>query len=462
MSPQLSLWTLAQLQTGYLLPVWTFNGPLDIFPSDSEELLAFSTSLQRAANRDQRFLLSERLAKRVTNWPGLFALLVHFYVLYEDTTSAIDSAERLYNLAPKGTDAAFDKSWDGFMRMIRRNETRSFAELYWPEARLASPWTPIGPLNAFSWRGFDHLRAQALLARWQRLAGDLVERYLRYTIIESNEIEGVFHVDSATVACLTRVGFFENAVLHIESDSSIRRSEAIIKALQDSSLALQSISKTSRGELELTVSSCCDLHQIISRQSRFSIVDIGDGPQTVALRTGALRGTYSYTTLPGDHNAIVEFAPHDELPALFENIVMTVNDILHADSTTVPPFVLAAYLHHLFLCTHPFSDGNGRLGRMVASLPLLRVQGPPLLITNALRTSYLDALEAVKASSDLSPLLDVFMEGIEFGMDFVESLPPLADGDAQFRGDKQAGRTMNVFPGHAGLKPEICSERIWL
>nr|GAT58908.1 predicted protein [Mycena chlorophos] len=452
--------TLAQLQTAYLLPVWTFKGPLDILPSDSEELLAFSTSLQRAANRDQRFLLSERLAKRVTNWPGLFALLVHFYVLYEDTTSAIESAERLYNLAPKGTDAAFDESWDDFMRMIRRNETRSFAELYWPEARLASPWTPIGPLNAFTWRGFNHPRAQALLARWQSLAaelGDLVERYLRYAVIESNEIEGVFHVDSATIACLTRVGFFENAILHIESDSGIRTSSAIIKALQDSSLALQSISKISRGELELSVSSCCELHQIISQQSRFSVVDIGDGPQTVALRTGALRGTYSYTTLPDDHNAIVEFAPHDELPALFENIVTTVNEILHSDSTTVSPFVLAAYLHHLFLCTHPFSDGNGRLGRMVASLPLLRVQGPPLLITTALRTSYLNALEAVKASSDLSPLVDVFMEGIEFGMDVVESLPPLTDGDAQFRGNKQAGRTMNMFPGRAGVKPELCS-----
>jgi hypothetical protein len=80
------------------------------------------------------------------------------------------------------------------------------------------------------------------------------------------------------------------------------------------------ISKVACGELALNVASYCELHEIISPETRFSSVDTGDGfPSTAALRLGFLRGEPSFTTLPADET-IVEFA----LPALFEGLIATI------------------------------------------------------------------------------------------------------------------------------------------
>lgn len=52
------------------------------------------------------------------------------------------------------------------------------------------------------------------------------------------------------------------------------------------------------------------------------------------------------------------------------------------------PFVLAVLFHEKFEKIHPFYDGNGRTGRMIMNLMLLRVGLPPLIIKNKGRQDY--------------------------------------------------------------------------
>ncbi len=51
-----------------------------------------------------------------------------------------------------------------------------------------------------------------------------------------------------------------------------------------------------------------------------------------------------------------------------------------------------AGLHSRFECIHPFLDGNGRTGRLILNLLLVRLVYPPAIIYKRQRTDYLRAL----------------------------------------------------------------------
>ncbi len=53
------------------------------------------------------------------------------------------------------------------------------------------------------------------------------------------------------------------------------------------------------------------------------------------------------------------------------------------------PVVQATLAHHRFETIHPFSDGNGRVGRLVLNLLLIRAGDPPALLLRQWRGTYL-------------------------------------------------------------------------
>ena len=83
---------------------------------------------------------------------------------------------------------------------------------------------------------------------------------------------------------------------------------------------------------------------------------------------------------------------------------------------TVEGLLNAAVAHTWFVYIHPFVDGNGRVGRMLMNLLLMRSTFPIAIITREDRMRYYDALE-VSQGSDLSPFLsllsETLLEGVE-------------------------------------------------
>ena len=59
-----------------------------------------------------------------------------------------------------------------------------------------------------------------------------------------------------------------------------------------------------------------------------------------------------------------------------------------------PTEVEAAWMHHRFVRTHPFRDGNGRVSRLLMAHAYVRRGEPPPVISHQIRPSYIDALEA--------------------------------------------------------------------
>ena len=75
-----------------------------------------------------------------------------------------------------------------------------------------------------------------------------------------------------------------------------------------------------------------------------------------------------------------------------------------------PVEVEAAWMHHRFVCTHPFQDGNGRVSRMLMAYAYLRRSLPSPLINTEYRSDYIAALE-VANTGDLRAFSD-FLGGL--------------------------------------------------
>ncbi|MEI6776311.1 MAG: Fic family protein [Chloroflexales bacterium] len=92
-----------------------------------------------------------------------------------------------------------------------------------------------------------------------------------------------------------------------------------------------------------------------------------------------------------------------------------------AEALAYHPVVRAAIAHHGFEAVHPFSDGNGRVGRLLLNLMLMRSGYPPALILREWRLGYIHALEAAN-TGDYRGILTVTGRAVEHGLDlYLES-----------------------------------------
>lgn len=82
----------------------------------------------------------------------------------------------------------------------------------------------------------------------------------------------------------------------------------------------------------------------------------------------------------------------DSSPAQYVKTDMNLLLKWFEDNQDLHPLVLVTLFHHKFEKIHPFFDGNGRTGRMLANLILLQKGYPPLIIRKRNRKRYLDTL----------------------------------------------------------------------
>jgi Fic family protein len=118
--------------------------------------------------------------------------------------------------------------------------------------------------------------------------------------------------------------------------------------------------------------------------------------------------------LPIDKARFVPAPPGDQLAAAFEAWLAWVN----RTDLDIPPVVLAGLAHHQFETLHPYSDGNGRIGRLTIVLQLRRlgVLRDPILVVSpwfeARRAAYQDALLSLSTTGDWNEWIALFATGV--------------------------------------------------
>jgi Fic family protein len=116
----------------------------------------------------------------------------------------------------------------------------------------------------------------------------------------------------------------------------------------------------------------------------------------------------------------------NQVPEAMEELIRNTNELLNdidAKQSNKHALTIATYFHQQFLnLIHPFSDGNGRIGRMFVNLILLKNEYPPIFIKEVNRNEYLQRFEL--SDNDISPMLDFMadrlIESLEEKMKFVK------------------------------------------
>ncbi len=86
------------------------------------------------------------------------------------------------------------------------------------------------------------------------------------------------------------------------------------------------------------------------------------------------------------------YAYPEDVPALMVDWLQVLAKYRSSEFTPEQALVAYVDLHAGFVRIHPFADGNGRLARLLANIPLLEAGFPPLVISRQCRQEYLRAL----------------------------------------------------------------------
>ena len=130
---------------------------------------------------------------------------------------------------------------------------------------------------------------------------------------------------------------------------------------------------------------------------------------------GEFRRTPVRVGSPTDSPETAIFVPPlpEEIPELFTDWERFVNE-----PNRIPVLIRCALMHYQFETIHPFLDGNGRIGRLLIGLMLIKEQRlttPLLYISGYLETrrrQYYDYLEAIREKGDIQSYLQFFLTAV--------------------------------------------------
>jgi Fic family protein len=101
-------------------------------------------------------------------------------------------------------------------------------------------------------------------------------------------------------------------------------------------------------------------------------------------------GTYIVTQT--GEQVFMEYAHPRDIDALMAELISCLNRYAQEGVATKDAVKVYAKLHMGFAHIHPFWDGNGRMARLLANIPLLRSGLPPLTISADSRREYIQIL----------------------------------------------------------------------
>ena len=217
-----------------------------------------------------------------------------------------------------------------------------------------------------------------------------INSFLRREAVLSSRIEG-------TQASLSDLFFFE-AAGEQQKQSDVQEVSNYVKALNYGIERLN--------EFPLSIRLLCEIHEILMTDVR--------GNES-RLTPGEIRRSQNWIGKPGSSLMDATYVP----PPVEEmkNCLGELEKYFHADSH-LPPLVRLALIHYQFEAIHPFLDGNGRIGRLLITLLLIKEQllTQPILYLSAFfernREKYYELLLSVSQKGTWQEWIEYFLQGV--------------------------------------------------
>jgi Fic family protein len=205
---------------------------------------------------------------------------------------------------------------------------------------------------------------------------------LRAAAVETGAIEGLYTTDRGFTFTVAE------DVLAIEQ-LAVEKGEEFVRLFDAQLASFEMALDAATNAVPLSESWLRQLHEITTAGQETYRVITAHGVQERPLPRGDYKHSPNHVLLKdgGTHS----YAPVAETPREVRRVIeqLRTEEFQSADAIHQ-----AAYAHYALVAVHPFSDGNGRVVRALASVFLLRAASVPLLIYSDQTAEYFDALAA--------------------------------------------------------------------
>ena len=232
-----------------------------------------------------------------------------------------------------------------------------------------------------------------------------LELFDRYATVSTTELEGVFQLSSNTRTKLVRFGFHKNSIEGISETSRIKKKEKIVDILNstNSCFALLGsvLDQSDYFDKELLLT----IHSTLLKDDNIMEDDfeIDEVIQTCAslIETGSYRHQPCYSC-HAEKGYEIHFCPWKKLDKEMEWYYAEAKKVLNDE--TVDPYHASAWLQWAFLAIHPFADGNGRVARLISSIPLIKAYLPPVAVVSKSQEKYFKCLTIADRTGNIQKL----------------------------------------------------------
>ena len=126
------------------------------------------------------------------------------------------------------------------------------------------------------------------------------------------------------------------------------------------------------------------------------------------------------------------------------------------NARNIHPVKLAAEAHYRLVSIHPFTDGNGRTGRLLMNMILLMTDYPAAIIRKRDRLAYIDSLEKAQLGGSKDGYLKIIGKAADRSLDIYLKA---ASGESVFTGDE--GRYLKIGELAKQVKESNSTIRHW-
>ena len=269
------------------------------------------------------------------------------------------------------------------------------------DALAPEKWTPLTgmPEGAEGWAtpGFAELEAEWAECQRQLKAGSPGSRFLegwlrervRAFALETGQIEGLYTLRRGVTEQLIAEGFAGAVGAHTLEGLEDRTVRGL---LEDQEAAYDMMFDDVASGRPLSAYMIKSWHALLTRHQD-TVAGIDPEGRRVQVQ---FKGKGEWKIRPNNprrlDGVVHEYCPPEQVePEMRRFLELYNDDIRHRN---YPVNVEAAWLHHRFVRTHPFQDGNGRVSRQLMAWAYVKRSLPPPVVSALGKPVYINALEA--------------------------------------------------------------------
>lgn len=215
---------------------------------------------------------------------------------------------------------------------------------------------------------------------------EFIIRLKRHHAIETGIVEKLYDLSEGITETFIKEGFVESYIGH--DDTNIHP-QKLMAYLNDHFQAIDFVFDFVKKGNPLSKSFIKQLHALITKNQETSLAINSLGRR---VQIELIKGEFK----KADNNpkredgTIFLYCPAIQVDSEIEKLIDIHSKL---ERGNVNPIILSAWFHHAFTQIHPFQDGNGRIGRLLASLILIKARLFPFTVKRDEKVKYIKALE---------------------------------------------------------------------